>query len=108
MLLRHYDLNYTGFHPTAESLDSSHTMAGYGNIYDKEPAIPPMKPTHPVGPEIKNNTSPVVPASNTTNTTVPVVPIVPASNKTKITIDSCGNPDATGSGSTLKIAFYKI
>jgi len=51
---------------------------------------------------------PIVPSSNTTNTTVPVVPIVPASNTTNIIIDSCGNPDSTGSGSTLKYAFHAL
>ena len=37
MLQTHYDIKYKDFHPTSESMDSSHTIAGFGNPYNHEP-----------------------------------------------------------------------
>lgn len=60
MLARHYNIQYPGFHPTAQSEDSSHTMPGYADIYNHD-KIAPLNPVTPV----QNNTTPS--QSNTTN-----------------------------------------
>jgi len=116
MLKRHYDIKYSDFHPTTEAEDSSHTMAGFGNIYDEEPLKPKVVPIIPVTPAknnttpaknstvpvtpTKNTTTPVTPAKNTTtpvtpakNTTVPVVPVIPANTTNSTVVPAKNNTD---------------